>query len=477
VGGVASEFRAHANHPPDNPEASDLVRGLGLWPATAIVIGDIVGTGVFLVASDMARAVGSAALVLAAWILGGIIVLFGAFCYAELGAAFPRAGGPYVYLSRGLGPLWGFLFGWMSSLLERPVAMATLAAGFVRFLGFFLPVLATPLFGIHAGAYVFMFTPAQPLAALVVIAVTAVNYFSVRMSGAIQMLLTSLKIATILIIVVGGAWFATKHGVSAASPAPHFRLGMIGALLTALVPAMWAYNGFNDLGDLGEEILHPQKNIPRAILLGLLAVGGLYVMANIVYFRVLPFSSVAASQHVASDVVEAFAGARGAAWLTLGMAVSALGALHVVVLTGARIPYAMARDHAFFGFAGRFHPSFHTPTGGLILLGSIATVLALTGTYEELYSLFVFAVWIFFALTALAVLRLRRTEPDLVRPYRAWGYPCTPLMFLAAAIALTVNLWMIRPVRSSLGMAVILAGIPFFRRWHKRGQSPSTAGP
>jgi amino acid transporter len=237
---------------------------------------------------------------------------------------------------------------------------------------------------------------------------------------------------------------------------------------------MWAYNGFNDLGDLGEEIQHPEKNIPRAIILGLLTVGGLYLLANIVYFRILPFAALAQSQHVASDVVQTLAGSRGAAWLTIAMAISALGALHVVVLTGARIPYAMARDGVFFPFAGRLHPSFRTPSGSLVFLGSIAALLALSGTYEELYSLFVFAVWIFFALTAIALLRLRHTEPNLPRPYRVWGSPLTPLIFLLAAIALTANLWMIRPVRSTLGLLVILAGIPFFYHWRKSAR-PSAA--
>jgi amino acid transporter len=230
---------------------------------------------------------------------------------------------------------------------------------------------------------------------------------------------------------------------------------------------MWAYNGFNDLGDLGEEIVHPEKNIPRAIILGLLTVGGLYLLANVAYFHVLSFSELAQSQHVASDVVQSFAGSRGAVWLTVAMAVSALGALHVVVLTGARIPYAMARDGVFFQFARRLHPSFRTPSGSLVFLGSIGALLALTGTYEELYSLFVFAVWIFFALTAIALVRLRWKEPALSRPYRIWGYPVTPLIFLIAAVALTANLWINRPVRSSLGLAAILAGVPFFYYWRK----------
>src|SRR6266487_3240325 len=439
------------------PEPSDLIRGLGLWSATAIVIGDTIGTGIFLVTSDMARAVGSAKLVFAAWIVGGLIVLFGAFCYAELGAAFPKAGGPYVYLNRGLSPLGGFLFGWMSSFLERPVAMATLAAGFLRFVGFLFPVVATPLFTRHIGRYDFAFTAAQPLAALVVLAVTAINYLSVRMGGAIQVLLTSLKIGTIVVIVVAGVLFGKQTTIEAAP------------LITPL--------GLGTIGALGEEILRPQKNIPRAIILGLLTVGGLYLLANVVYFHTLPFAKLMQSQHVASDVVQSFAGSRGAAWLTVAMAISALGALHVVVLTGARIPYAMARDGVFFQFARRINPSFRTPSGALIFLGSLAALLALSGTYEELYSLFVFAVWIFFALTAIALLRLRKKEPNLSRPYRAWGYPWTPLIFLVAAVALTVNLWMIRPVRSSLGLAVILGGIPFFYRWRKSpGASAAARG-
>ncbi len=458
--------------PAARAQHSDLIRGLGVWSAAAIVIGDTIGTGVFLVTSDMARAVGSATLVFAAWLIGGLIVLFGAFCYAELGAAFPKAGGPYVYLNRGLGPLWGFLFGWMSAFLERPVAMATLAAGFLRFLGFLFPVVFTPLFTGHLGSYEFAFTAAQPLAALVVIAVAAVNYFSVRFGGAIQVLLTSLKMGTILLIVVAGILFGKPHAITPATMITAHGWGLlswgtIGAVLTALVPAMWAYNGFNDLGAVGEEIQQPEKNIPRAIILGLLAVGALYLLANVVYFRILPFAAIAQSQHVASDVVQTFAGSRGAVWLTVAMAISALGALHVVVLTGARIPYAMARDGVFFPFANRIHPSFRTPSGSLLFLGGLAALLALSGTYEELYSLFVFAVWIFFALNAIALLRLRKLEPNLARPYRAWGYPFTPLVFLIAAIALTANLWMIRPVRSTLGLLVILAGIPFFHRWRK----------
>jgi APA family basic amino acid/polyamine antiporter len=457
------------NAAPQNAnEQPGLLRGLGLWAAVAVVIGDTIGSGIFLVSSDMARIVGSTALVFAAWIFGGLIILCGAFCYAELGALFPKAGGPYAYLTRGLGPLWGFLFGWMSAFLERPVAMATLAAGFLRFLGFVFPSVAAPLFTIHIAGSEMTVTAAQPLAAFVVIAVTALNYLSVKMGGAIQMALTSIKVGTIVLIVVGGFVLGSRHGVSvaplaAASPASWWIT--IVAVLSALVPAMWAYNGFNDLGHLGEEVVEPQKNIPRAILLGLGTIGALYLLANVVYFRVLSFAEVAVSAHVASDAVQTFAGERGAIALTIAMAISALGALHVVVMTGARIPYAMARDGVFFKFAERLHPTLRTPSGSLVFLGTVAALLALSGTYEQLYSLFVFALWIFFALTAIALIRLRVTEPQLARPFRAWGYPVTPIVFLLAAIALTANLWMQRPIRSTLGIVVILAGVPFYYRW------------
>src|SRR5580704_3276867 len=452
-----------------------LVRGLTLRSATAIVISDTIGTGIFLVTSDMARAVGSIQLVFAAWIVAGLIVFCGAFCYAEFGAAFPKAGGSYVYLNEGLGPLWGYLFGWMSAVLERPVGIATLAAGFLRFAAFLFPAIATPLFTTHIGSYEFVFTVAQPLAALVVVAVTAVNYLSVKFGGGIQVFLTVLKTGTIMLIVIGGLFYTryAPNDFPTRIVVLPTGLGIIGAVLTAMVPAMWAYNGFNDLGDLGEEITEPGRNIPRAIIFGLLSVMTLYLLANVVYFHVLTFTRVAQSMHVASDVVQRIAGPHGAAALTVAMAISALGALHVVILTGARIPYAMARDGVFFSFAERLHPSLRTPTGSLIFLGSIAALLALSGTFEELYSLFVFAVWIFFGLAAIALIRLRLKEPNLLRPYRAWGYPWTPLIFLAAAMALTVNLWMLRPVRSSLGLGVIVLGIPFFYRWHKR---PRAAG-
>jgi APA family basic amino acid/polyamine antiporter len=458
----------------ENSKAPGLVRGLGVWSATAIVIGSLIGTAIFLVPSEIARDVGSMAGVLVVWLVGGVVVLFGTFCYAELGAALPETGGDYVYLSRGLGSLWGFLFGWTKSMIMTPTSSATVAAGLLRLTGFLLPSVTNPIFTwnipvpFEAQAYHFTFTAAQLWAVVVIAVVTAINYFGIRTAGRVQIALTGLKVAAILIIVVLGLMLGKitgSHSVFVPTPIAY---GGVGAFLAALVPVMFAYNGFQSLGWVGGEIVNPQKNIPRAAIFGLLSVVALYSLINLAYFRVLGFSEVAQSQHVASDLVVLLVGSRGAKWLTMTMIISALGALHVNFLTGPRVPYATACDGRFFSFAKRIQPAFHTPSGALVFQGCLTTLLVLTGTFEELYSLNIFVIWIFFALVAVALIRLRRKNPALLRPYRAWGYPWTPLVFIVAGAVLTANTWLIRPVRSSIGLAVILLGIPFFYYWRRR---------
>jgi APA family basic amino acid/polyamine antiporter len=453
--------------------ASELVRGLGVWSATAAVVGVVIGTSIFLVGSEVAHDTASAALSVAAWIVGGLLALCGALCLAELGAAMPRAGGMYAYLTRGLGPAWGFLYGWTSSTIVETAACAGIAAGFIRLVGFLMPAAATPLFFLHipgpfhAKTYEFAFTTAQPLAAGVIVIVTAINYLSVRLGGRIQLLTSSLKVGAIAALIVLG--FVSQKGnfASLGSGSTAIGAGTAGAFLAALVPVMWAYSGWHLLGPVGEEVENPGKNIPRALLYGMLAVIALYVLANFVYLRVLGIASVAHSSHVASDVLEMLVGKGGAKWLTIAMLISALGCLHVTILTAARIPFAMARDGLFFKFAERVQPTFRSPSGGLLLVGGVTALLALSGTYEELYSLVIFALWIFLCLSAFALIRLRITEPALPRPYRTWGYPCTPILFLVGGLAMTVNLWLDRPVRSSIGLGVILLGLPFYFLWRK----------
>jgi amino acid transporter len=437
----------------------------------------MIGQSVFLVASDMSREVGSMTKVLTAWLVGGVVVLFGAFCYAELGAAIPEAGGDYLYLGRGLNPVCGFLYGWTSSLIMRPGSAAIIAAGLLRFVGFLLPRVTAPIFSWHAWIpfqpqrYQFTFTAAQPLAAGVVVVVTGLNYLGVRTAGRFQVFLTALKVAAVALIVVLGLMARSFSGSQSAFLASPAR-GALAAFLTALVPVMAAYNGFQNLGLAGGEVLNPRKNLPRAAILGTSLVIGLYLVVNWVYFHLLSFAQVSQSQHVASDAVTRLVGDAGAKWFTVAMIVSAFGSLHAGFLTGPRVPYAMARDGNFFSFAKRIQPTFHTPSGAVVFQGCVAILLVLTGTHQELYSYTMFATWAFMALTAVALIRLRATNPELLRPYRVWGYPWTPLIFGAAAFAISVNLWLVRPVRSSIGLAIILLGVPFFLHWRERSKAP-----
>jgi len=457
-----------------------LIRGLDLWAATAIVIGSMIGQSVFLVASDMSREVGSLTKVLVAWIVGGAIVLFGSFCYAELGAAMPEAGGDYVYQSRGLSPLCGFLYGWTSSMIMRPGSAAIIAAGLLRFVGFLWPPVTQSIFTcnirlpLQPQPYQFAFTYAQPLAALAVVLVAAMNYLGVRTVGRFQTLLTALKIVAVALIL--GLGFAGKTTSAVEGSVFTLPQGSLVAFLTALVPVMAAYNGFQGLGPLGGEVLNPKQNLPRAAILGTSLVIFLYVLINWMYFHLLGFSQVAHSQHVASDVVALLIGQAGAKWFTIAMIISAFGALHANFLIGPRVPYAMARDRNFFAFASRIQPTFHSPSGALIFQGCVAVLLVLTGTHQELYSYTMFATWMFLGLTAAALIRLRSTEPDLPRSFHVWGYPWTPLVFAISAFSISVNLWLVRPVRSSVGVAIIFAGIPFFYYWRKRRVGSSYLG-
>ncbi|MGH9776487.1 MAG: APC family permease [Candidatus Acidiferrales bacterium] len=454
----------------------DLVRGLGPWASVAIVVGTMIGTGIFIVPADMARDAKSVGLVMLVWIAGGALSLFGALSYAELGAALPEAGGEYAYMRRAYGPAWGFLFGWMHSIVGRPTSVATIAAGLLRFCGFLFPATAATIFTWHFALpglkpYDFVFTRAQPLAVVAIAAVTFVNYLGVRLGGQVQVTLTVIKIAAVVAVVAVG--FSLGHG-NAANFHPLFAGSgtlTVAGLLTALVGALWAYDGWSNVNLVGSEVVDPQKNIPRALLGGVLLVVGLYVVMTLACFFALPLATVAASPHVASDVVASLLGHKAAVWLTLAMIICALGTMNSSILSGARVDYAMARDGIFFRAAAGVHWRFRTPARALVFQGCLASVLALTGTFEDLYSLFIFAGWIFYGLATASVIWLRIREPQLARPYRTWGYPVVPALFILGATALTVSIFLDRPVRCFIGLALILSGLLFYQHWQK--SSPS----
>jgi APA family basic amino acid/polyamine antiporter len=463
---------------PIQPGKLELIKGLGAWAAMAMVVGHIIGTGVFLVPSSMARATDSVGLIFLVWVVGGALSLAGALTVAELGASMPEAGGAYIYLKRGFGPVWGFLFGWMNNLVGKPASIATIAAGFLIFLSFFFPGVKTPIFTLAIplpGAeqpFEFVFAWAQPLAALAIAFVTFINYLGVRLAGRLQVVLTFIKISSILAVVVLGFLLAGERPPSQTPLFPaSMHMGLLAGFLTAMVGALWAYDGWIDLTFAGSEVQNPQKNIPRSVVGGTMIVGAIYLLANAVYFYVLPIEAVKTAANVATEAVRSFGGDRAAAWITAAMVISGFTTLNSSILTGARVPYAMARDRLFFRVADGIHPKFRTPGGALFFQGTMASLMVLTGQFDDLFSLFIFAQWIFYALTVASIFGLRKREPDLERPYRAWGFPWVPALFVIGATALTVNLYIQRPWRSTIGLALILSGMFFYRRWRTKASA------
>ncbi len=464
-----------------------LVRALGPWAAAAIVVGMIIGTGIFIKPADMAREAGTAGLVTLAWVLGGILSLFGALCAAELGAAIPEAGGTYAYLNRAFGPLWGFLFGWTYSVIGAPTSIATLASGLLVFASFLFPAVATPLRVFHVSLsflpapVLFTVTWAQPLAVAAIALVTFVNFFGAKLGGQVQVALTIVKIAAVVAVILIGFFLGKGSAANFHSASVSMgHLGIAAALLTAVASGLWAYDGWINLAFVGSEVKDPGRNIPLSMIFGVIAVCGIYTAMSAACFYVLPFAQVAASAHIASDVVARATGAGAATWMTLVMMICALGSLNSSILTNARVDYAMARDGLFFRVARGVHPRYRTPANALLLQGIVASALALTGTFESLSLLYVFLVWIFYGAQTAGLIVLRRKEPALPRPYRTWGYPVVPAIFILSALALAVDLLVETPLRATLGLAVMLAGLPFYAYWRSRTPrdrpSPSREG-
>jgi len=436
----------------------------------------MIGTGIFLKPSEMAAEAGSVSMVFAAWIIAGILSMFGALCYAELGSSIPEAGGEYAYLRRGFGRVWGFLFGWMHSVVARPASNAAIAAGFLRFCSFLFPILAKPLCTVHfpglfglTSGYDFVFTWAQPLAVAALILITFINCLGVRLGGQVQVALTVLKVGAVLAIIAGGFFLVrdAPHRLSPLWPvSPGW--GTLTGFLAAMGAAVWAYDGWNDLNLVGSEVENPERNFPRVLVGATTFVIVTFLLFTAVCFYALPFNAIASSQHVASDVFASFAGHHAALWITLIMAISALGTLNSSVLSGARVDYAMARDGLFFRSIAKVHPKFHTPENALIFQCCLACLLVLSGTFEDLTSLVMFGSWTFYGLAVLAMMHMRRTEPNMPRPYRTWGYPVVPIIFIFGAGSVAIGLWIARPVRSSIGMVLVIAGLLFYRMWEKR---------
>ena len=446
-----------------------LKRELEVWSAAAIVVGTVIGSGIFLVPTNMVQSVGAPLKVFGVWIAGGLLSLFGALSYAELAAAMPEAGGEYVYLREAYGPLWGFLYGWTQTWVAKSGSIATLATGFFIYLANFRPELGqvwavVPL-PLGEGGRPLEIRYGQLLAIAVIAVLALINYFGVRAGGNVQVGATLVKvglIAGIILIGLGSGHGATAN-YRASIPAP----GGIAGFFAALVAALWAYDGWNNVAMVASEVRRPQRNLPLALIAGTLAVIAIYLLANLAYFYVLPASAVASSNRVASEMMRRILGAPGAAAVSIAAMISIFAALNGSILSGSRVPFAMARDGFFFRRVAFIHPSHRTPSVSILLLSGWASLLVLSGRYDQLYTYVIFASAILYGMATAAVIVLRVKRPDLPRPYRTLGYPVVPAAFVLGIACLIVSTLRTSPRESLLGLLLIAAGVPFYLWWKR----------
>jgi APA family basic amino acid/polyamine antiporter len=441
------------NPPPDLP------RVLGASQATAIVVGTIIGSGIFLVPSEMMRDTGSSALVYLAWIIGGLLSLFGAMTYAELGAMLPYAGGEYVYLRGAYGDTTAFLYMWTWFAVAKPASIAAVTSGLARTLGVFPAFhwLTAPVAGPVAGLPLLW---SQVFAIAVTWFMTGLNYLGIKKAGDFQLVFTILK--AVLILIVAGLCFASASGSwsNFSTSLPHAVGGFSGFML-ALIATLWAYDGWNDLTMVAGEVRRPERSLPIALIGGLFIVGVLFMATNAAIQYVLPAAQIAASERPAVAALSVVAGPRGAGFVAAAMALSIFVTLNGTVMSGARVPYAAARDRLFFAQFATIHPRFQSPSTSLIVQGSLSTVLLLfLSQFQQHFELAVFAEWLFYMLTTTTVFYYRRRQPNLTRPYRVWGYPVLPAIFVLCAAAVLVWSFLGNLEGSLIGTALILAGLP-----------------
>ncbi len=414
-----------------------------------IVVGIVIGSGIFLLPNLIAQDLQSSGVILSAWIISGVLSYFGALAYAELGAMMPATGGQYVYLREAYGPACAFVCGWTFMLAVLSGGIAFLAVSF----------------SIYLGQFVHLTFATSKIVALGLIAVLSmVNYLGIREGAIVQVTFTFLKIAGLLLLI-GSAFFIT---LAPPSPSPatlhEFSLPHFG---TAMIACLMAYNGWTYISFVAGEVKRPAQNLPRALTLGMALVMALYVLANAAYLRVLSVPQIANTARVGAALAERTLGSGGAALVSLTVLISIVGAINGCILTAARIPFAQAQDGLFFRHFGRVHPRFETPAFAIVIQGLWAALLVLTGKYENLYSYSMVAAWIFYMLSVAAVYFLRRKLPDLERPYRMWGYPYTLWAFMLVSTWFVVNAVVTAPGPSLMALGIIATGIPMYLFWRR----------
>ena len=437
--------------PVPGPQASSLRRELGLFSAALLVVGGIIGSGIFFTPTETARALPTAGLVFLVWAVGGVVALAGALTYAELGAMMPDAGGAYVYIREAFGKLPAFLYGWMALLSIGTGALAAVALGFAGYAGRFVDL--TPLGG------------PTVVAAATIAVLTATNYFGIKPGALVQNVFAVAKIAALAALILGGFALWAKIGAPppvANAPAP--RASLASGLAAAFVAVLFTIGGWQQMNMVAGEIRDPARTIPRALALGIAIVIACYLGANAVYLHALGRDGLAASSAVAADTATRLVGTVGATLISVAAMLSILGFVNVVILATPRIFFAMAKDGVFLQAAARVHPRFGSPHVSVVIMGvwAIALLVITRGRIGDLLSGVVFADWIFFGLGAASVFVLRRTRPEVPRPYRAWGYPIVPGFFVLAAMFGIVSAYVASLRTSLLGTAILLVGVVVF---------------
>lgn len=453
-------------------KGAELRRDLGIVAAIAIVVGTVIGSGIFLVPKTMILKVGSPDMLFLVWIVGGLLSLFGALTYAELAAAMPEAGGEYVFLREAYGPFWGFLFGWIQTLIAKSGSIAALGVGFFLYFANFFPILDTKILEIPLpigpGGGPLPIRWGQVGAACLILLLAGINYLGVRVSGGVQIFFTVTKLVLILALVVAGLLLGSGSASHFTDAVP--AAGGFAGFFGALVAALWAYDGWNNVSMVSSEIKRPGRNLPVALIAGTGAVMLVYLLTNLAYFYVLSPEEVGASDRVASEMMRRILGEGGAAVVSVAAMVSMFAALNGSILSGSRIPYAMARDGLFPRWLARVDPIYHVPGEAVLFLSFLSSILVFSGRYEEIITYVIFTSWILYAMTTASVIVLRRKRPDLVRPYRTLGYPVLPLLFVLAAGAILISTLFESPRESIIGLYVIAVAWPFYRYWRRHKQ-------
>jgi APA family basic amino acid/polyamine antiporter len=434
-------------------QTQKLDRVLSLLDATMINAGGIIGSGIFMVPATVALLTGSSSLMFIVWILGGIVSLFGALSVAELGAAMPQAGGQYVYLNKAYGPIWGYLYGWSAVAVINTASIAAVGVAFAEYLGFFFPVSALSIKGI---------------AVFSIMLLTILNIVDVKSGARAQNVFTFLKIGAILGIIALGMFM---EGGSSTNIRPFFSSqslpSLVGPLGLAMIAVLWTFDGWIFVTYVAGEVKNPGRNIPLSLIFCMIIVTSVYLLINFVFTYTLGIETMSTSSLVASDSASVFLGEKGTALVTIIILISLMGANNGFVLTSARINYAMAKDKLFFSLAAKVHPKFKSPANALMIQCVWACLLTFTGTFNQLITYIIFASWIFYGMSAGAVIILRRKLPELERPYKTPLYPWIPIIFILFAVFLTINTVMEAPRDAAIGAGIILLGLPFYYYWNK----------